>query len=549
MPPFNYKLASGNAATGGSRKLNPVTVSGASIRGLTSPKLDPNSARITRTPFDPGKIVIDTRLQSASNFAEVAAKSAFNFQEREAKVQADFAVTAFREDIRKGLYGHTDEQGNFYDGYLQTKGVASQGAYSTYQQSVESSMEKHLNSLDPLAKQNAMLRMASTRDTMLNQASLHRSKQMLVAEQEAQYSRIKDATRTVFHDAQAIHRVDKVTGHTGKEMFYQEFDNLEDADKAWAEVIANTTKKKYLEEGYGAASQFYEGVAKVELASNPQEYAQLAGSMAAWRQTAISDYNSGIAAEEKRQKKELETRQQNNSITLFTDVNSEQPKIRTKGQLNAMLQARQIDQKTYNSYMEKVYGEVDKRSDPEALRRHMDLLQNTAVKGFKTEDGTDVSFSFYNDIDISSSDATFLRSFQEKLSDPKYLNRYSRGKEQIDGWLKGEFWQSGIYARDKELQINTAYNELHSRLSSGEEYDSIIMDMKNRYSPVIQKFERLPIPRGMQIKPQTVEEVRAQALKVKQKYDNGGMTREVYYSQINILNDYMQTLTTVSESE
>ena len=117
-------------------QLNPSLLSSSAANKISAPRvsapqISQNAANVQYTPMPVPKIQTDTLtagLAGAANFADHAAKSAWEYQEREHSVYAQYANIGFQDEMRKLLEGQEDQQGNFTPGYLGTEGmVASEG--------------------------------------------------------------------------------------------------------------------------------------------------------------------------------------------------------------------------------------------------------------------------------------------------------------------------------------------------------------------------------------------------------------------------------------
>jgi len=108
MAKANFRLASQRMNTGGGSGggLRPVMVSAGAIGGLRSPFIPVSAATVRYTPMPIPQQVPDTTLDSAANFAQTWAKSAFEFEDREARADATMSnagtSTRFIKDSLRG---------------------------------------------------------------------------------------------------------------------------------------------------------------------------------------------------------------------------------------------------------------------------------------------------------------------------------------------------------------------------------------------------------------------------------------------------------------
>jgi len=186
MPKLNFKLASQGVNTGGiGGGVRPITVSSGAARGFQAPRLNIRGADVRYTPTPVPQQPVDTTIKSASQFAAVFAKAAFDFQDRQAQVDSTYAVAAFGNEADKLSFGTKDPQGKPVKGYFQTEGKEAVDGFDDYQKALYRKKTEVLANLSPRARQKAMLRIEKAYSNELGRASLHRAKQMKVAEQQA----------------------------------------------------------------------------------------------------------------------------------------------------------------------------------------------------------------------------------------------------------------------------------------------------------------------------------------------------------------------------
>lgn len=535
---------------------SPVLLSGNAINRISAPRISapsvPLGAAKTRfTPLPVPEIQKDTltaTLEGAADFSTVAVDAAMKYQERENKVYATHAAVGYETKLRELLYGTEDEEGNYQKGYLATNGAESIGAHKNLQQSVDELYEETLNNLEPAVRQKAMLSLSSSRDTALSKAATHRAGQLQVAEENAQYERRQSTVLEISVDPSAIYRKDKATGLTGKQKFYSEFSNKQDADKAWYDLITEVGEKIYLEngdQGYAKAVEFYQKTAQVELAMSPTHATRMMANIVKWENETIRKENSTRELNLKLAERAEKDAQQKTFANLWTrhlDPDNQQPI--TKAELAQKTEAGLLTTEQVKVINQEVFGEIDDLADPAKVLLWRQRLSGSVVNGFwyTDENGEKKTWSrgYLADPSLDPSTRSELRKFEDGLRDPNTNKNYTRGTQQLESWLMPDWAFGNMYDPQIEQMKVAGQEELFNRLRQGEDYQSIIDSMKQRYSFTHITYQQAE-PFSTGVKPANKLELLRQGEIIAQKKATGSYaTEEEYEADMRRLKAYQK---------
>jgi len=514
-------------------------VSSGSVMGIQRPYIPVNAGNMQYTPAPVPKIPIDTTLSSMAQFADVYAQSAFRYQQREAKVFADQATMKYREELEKGFRGYEDKDGNFVKGYSNYEREEAILKYGDFQDYTNTKMKEILEALPESSRQKAMLSMSSIRSSYLGHAAVHRATQLKAAEKATLDEKRRDTVRAISSDPSLITRVDPATGLTGKEEFLGHFKDPIAGREAWANLIQETTEKIYLEQGLKKAQEFYKNVARAELMESPKQATSTLSNITRWEHEAVRAYNSTIDLQIKRAKQAQE-KLWNDTMTRI-EVDRANNILWSRDEIQNAMKAGIMDPKYGRAYIREEYEHFKWVPDYEQLNEMDDRIIAASKNNF-----IDPVTGKKIDIEIQSAEidplykSNLLRRV-ESLRNPKISQPYQRGKEQIKAWFTRPGYIQRVYAGDLAKEEARAYDELHRRLRNGEDYSTIITDMKTRYDPTVVSWDRLT-PLWDESKPATADEVEAKLTLIKTQLAAEKITADEYRARRSHLIDYLRSI-------
>ena len=540
MPSINFATTQMN--TGGSPgSLTPVLLSGNAGGNISGgPRIDPNAANVRTASMPVPKIQVDNTLQMAASAGMEMSQSAFKFQQREDSYFAEKLVLSYRQKVRDSFEGASDAEGNFKPGYNSSKGDASSSGYNEFQSLVEETRSQLLANASPSVKQKALLGMASVRNTYLTRAASHRSSQMKIADEELRYERRQDAVREMSTDPASMYTVDPISGLTGKDKFYMQFTTQKEADKAWYDLVSDTMETTYLKKGLDSAFGFYTDFAKTELVGSPGHESGTLASLQRWENDAIRTYNSDATLRLKQEAVAIKKTQNGNRDRLLG--NQIKGVYASETVVGNMVKIGDLDAGVGRTYMNDVYSPKKTTTDPSKLRWWEDQLEKYADNNFVGPEGRNYSREYLADGEnLDPSARQHLQAYETKLSSPSFKADYTRGKDEISTWLRGKFWEQGMYDQIHESQINDVNRELFNRLNNKEDFDVIMEDMRTKYNPVAIRYSKmLPLRTG--VKPMNTDELLEQLTVAKELRAKGEYSDDDYILEQRRITEFSRAM-------
>lgn len=154
---------------------------------VAAPSINVNAANEKFTPLRPNDIVVDNSLNAAAKMADVWVDSAFKYQQRQDKADADAVVLAYNDMLIKEETGYTDEDGNWVDGYLYTQKREATNKFDPHRGKIDGEMQNMLSSVPENVRQHAVIRMTNARNRALGRAAEHNVRQFQAVEAENLY--------------------------------------------------------------------------------------------------------------------------------------------------------------------------------------------------------------------------------------------------------------------------------------------------------------------------------------------------------------------------
>lgn len=303
----DFALASQRLQPSSSGGISPTLLTAGSAH-VIAPQLNANAANIKNSAMPVPDIIIDSTIAATASAAAQINQAAFNYSQREAQVLATNSTIAYSKFARETLEGHENENGEFVPGYLSSKGLGAGAAYTGMKDSLKNKRDELLSSLNPMARQMAVVRMASSENTAIGAASQHRQTQLGKAQEEARFLERQDKVANIVVNPASIYTKDPITGMNAREDFFKDAVNIEATTKAWYEVVSEVNEKVYLTKGLADATEFYNKVSATELTESPAHLTRVQEDMARWNKQAISDEKSARVAQESKEKKDRKKR-------------------------------------------------------------------------------------------------------------------------------------------------------------------------------------------------------------------------------------------------
>lgn len=510
MPKLNYGLASQRLDVGGQGGgLQPTLLSGGAARGLRIPGIDSRGVNAQYTPIQP-IMALDKTFQSAARFTSDVTKATFAFKrqealikqqlareaysvaEREAGLSADSTVSEFRQYVEKTTNGYTNEAGEHVSGYLDTEGKVAVDSYHQYSKDLNEVYKEYLNRLDPLARQKAMLRMTGVLDSTLGTWSVHRRKQLDIAETQQRYVEQQNVIREIASNPNAINRVNPTTGLTLKDEFMSKFKSIPKGKVAWANAMVGSAELLYQEKGSKAAEEFI-STHKGELSDYPLQLARLEASLKSWKHQDDVAYNAKVDRQYRDRMRKLKEASRKTAEQLYSDLYA--GKIYSKPEISKLVKAEALDPNVARAYISDVYDK-NKLPDMDRFHYYLKMIPKWAENDFKDENGEDVSFDFMGDKSQTPATRKILINFENRLRAPKFRTDYKSVVEQLTPLLKGPQWSTALHKRSDEERVASMKTEVITRLSAGEDKNSILKDMFTRLSGEIHFEDLTPLRYG-----------------------------------------------------
>lgn len=396
---MDFKLStqranSGSAGSGLSARTLANSAGASSIR---APQVNPNAGSRGFTPTNTPQIVADQTSNSIQAFADIAIKSAQDYQDRQSTFEANQASLAFKESARKAYDGYLDEEsGEFVKGYSQSTGANAVREFSRFQKKINDDMMEIVQSLEPRVQQKALAALSSTTNSLVGQAATHRNNQLKLAEDQQRAQKLKSINLDIVSNPSKIYEVDPLTKSNLKQDFYNLFELQTEADAAWEDTMTGTTSlvyqqsyKKAKEGGLSesqslqvAANQadlFYKGIAGPELSANPEKSSRVLANLKRWNEQGIA--SAAQAERTSLQKSEQALKETRIKTETELTLNAERGDVLTNDQLAAYAELGYIDSdyiRMYNNDYNSVESNV---TDPLDLQDIEDQLVEASKSG------------------------------------------------------------------------------------------------------------------------------------------------------------------------
>lgn len=170
---------------------------------IRAPRVNQGAGQVAFTPMPVPKIQNDgltTALVAGGDFSAQLVKSAFQYQQRQDQVIADFNVLELDKELRDSYYGKPDASGQVQGGYGNTKELAASQGYGGFQKGVAETIATRLSQMTPQQQQYAVQRMHQTGNSYLNKAATHASTQLGKAEESARNQGFNQAMENTQRD-------------------------------------------------------------------------------------------------------------------------------------------------------------------------------------------------------------------------------------------------------------------------------------------------------------------------------------------------------------
>jgi hypothetical protein len=399
----DFSLASQRLQAPSGGGIAPTLLTGGAAHTV-APQLNTNAANIKNSPMPVPNIIVDSTLAATATAAAQINQAAFNYSKREAAVVATNTSIAYNKFVRDTLNGYADEQGVQQDGYLASSGLGAGAQYPAMQQSLVDKRDEMLSGLNPMARQMAAIRLASTENTAIGAASNHRGNQLKKAEEEARYLEQQDIVANITSNPASIYTKDSLTGMTAKEAYYKDAVNIKATDKAWSGIIVETLDKIYRDGGLADAKEFNDKVAQSELKSSPSQLNRANESIVSWEQDNIREANAAITKarkEEERIEKIVWAKTEQDIQKRIFDGD-----FPDKQEFADMLAVNAIDPAYARVAQKEIYGEaIRERNDADYKKKKLEetyysvVVSNilsgqgtatAAIKTFEEQGGSDI---------------------------------------------------------------------------------------------------------------------------------------------------------------
>lgn len=445
--------------TGG---LKANTIRAGAGMSISAPKVNPNAGQINFQPANIPKTIQDPTKEGALHFADVLAKSAFAYQERESTFFADEAITKFTQSLSNNLNGYQDSSGEFFEGVLSSRGASSIAAYEKFDKTSEADMAKALSSMEPRVRQKATIGMLAAKNRYTNQAAKHRVQELAVAETIQKKADRNSMVTEFSKDPTLIYEADPTTGMTGKDRMRKLFDSDAEFDIAWGSAVHDIGKAMYEDyasrgkynEAMNAVKGYYNVFAQDELSNDIATNTAFLSDIRGW-EMQTTKYQNYLDGEERRAQQRDKEDKYDQGYSIVTQ-NLASNTILTQEVIGQMEANGYLPANYASNYITEYYGEGIK-TRPEDFDR--------VTEGI--EDGTITTFAQIGaEKYLTPGQKENRRAYMEKVKLPEFNNRLKTGLGIVDTWFKGGFLPPGLTEAQFETSQDLAKNRMRDLLQA-----------------------------------------------------------------------------------
>lgn len=464
----------GSGSSGG---LKADFINGRAGGTLATARIDPNAARINFNPANIPKEVKDQTSAGIQHFMGTTAEAAFRYQDRESTLFAKQSILETQALFNVKLNGTQDELGKAVPGYMATKGGNASTAFDPFKSDLNEIAESQLNKLEPRVREKATIQIMDAKNEATAIASKHRVKQLEVAEEAVRYTQLKVLASKAGEDYRNIFTLDQ-HGKNYKNRVYEMFDDPQQADEAWYDLLQGTVtnivnKAPTVDAGLQVANDVFASTIGPELKGDLDKYNETqsylhstkrANERFKWAEQQQARANADRADEARWANNEDEL----DLATLETGVPL------TPMELEMREQHDEVSEGWAAAYRRENHGEMYYYDSDYFDNTHDDVIRGREVKG------TNISRSKL----LTRGDKDYLIKLQRQVqSDPLFGDRFDKFRDLVkEASSRGDRFEYFGGPERKAKWERNAENDILTLFRAGASDKEINQHIEDNYS-------------------------------------------------------------------